>query len=67
MTWFLESKLLLNASYKIGGALVLCIGSMGQGELLWGHTSRTMGIAYMDTSQKIIKVLMSIFFCDYKC
>lgn len=50
---FLESRFLVNIRCKIGGALVVYVDPSGEGEILWGHSSRTMGVAYMNASQTI--------------
>ncbi|GLV31912.1 Taspase 1 [Carabus blaptoides fortunei] len=49
---FIESRYLRNIPDKLGGALALHVSPGGHGELLWGHSTRTMGFAYMDSTEK---------------
>lgn len=45
----------------MGGALVLHANNTnGEVSLLWGHSTGTMGIAYMKTTDKNPKVSMKI-------
>lgn len=40
----------------MGGALVLHKSKNGDGSLLWAHTTRTMSVGYMSTSDQKAKV-----------
>ncbi|KAK4883257.1 hypothetical protein RN001_006576 [Aquatica leii] len=56
---FLNSRHLRNIKLKLGGALVLHINTDGEGALLWGHSTESMSIGYMKTTDLKPKGLMS--------
>ncbi|XP_072932666.1 threonine aspartase 1 [Epargyreus clarus] len=57
---FLESPFLWDISEKLGGALTLIFNPQsGEGELLWGHTTKTMCIGYMGTDNRKPKCTIS--------
>lgn len=45
---------------KMGGALVVHVSKNGEGSLLWGHSTESMSIGYMKTSDKRPKVCLTI-------
>lgn len=52
----LESRFLDNVEPKMAGALVMNVSKNGEGSLLWGHTTESMSIGYMMTSDEKPKV-----------
>lgn len=54
---FLKSRYLRNVDLKMGGALVLHINNENrEASLLWGHSTETMGVGYMKTTDRKPKV-----------
>lgn len=54
---FLESPFLWDVPERLGGSLALRYDSQtGDGELLWGHTTKTMCVGYMSTESERPKV-----------
>ncbi|CAG4930099.1 threonine aspartase 1 [Colias croceus] len=57
---FLESPFLWDIPERLGGALALSFNpEIGEGELLWGHTTKTMCIGYMSTEIAKPKCIIS--------
>lgn len=57
---FLDSPFLWDVPERLGGTLALKFDSLtGEGELLWGHTTKTMCIGYMSTEMKRPKCIIS--------
>ncbi|XP_041979746.1 threonine aspartase 1 [Aricia agestis] len=57
---FLKSPFLWDVSERLGGTLGLVFNSdVGDGELLWGHTTKTMCIGYMSTETAKPKCVIS--------
>ncbi|KAJ8723351.1 hypothetical protein PYW08_003263 [Mythimna loreyi] len=57
---FLESPFLWDVPERLGGTLALKFDSInGEGELLWGHTTKTMCIGYMSTENDRPKCVIS--------
>ncbi|XP_047517156.1 threonine aspartase 1 [Pieris napi] len=57
---FLESPFLWDVPERLGGALSLMFNpQIGEGELLWGHTTKTMCVGYMSTQTAKPKCIMS--------
>ncbi|XP_059057206.1 threonine aspartase 1 [Achroia grisella] len=57
---FLESPFLWDVPERLGGTLALRFDSdIGEGELLWGHTTKTMCIGYMSTQNERPKCIIS--------
>ncbi|KAM3965028.1 taspase 1 [Aphomia sociella] len=57
---FLESPFLWDVPERLGGTLALRFDSqIGEGELLWGHTTKTMCIGYMSTENDRPKCIIS--------
>lgn len=51
-----ESRYLRSIKEKLGGALVLHISKKGEGSLLWGHSTESISIGYMKTTDLKPKV-----------
>jgi hypothetical protein len=48
-----DSPMLRGVTEKMGGALVLvCCPKDGCGELMWAHSTSTMGLGYMEVHAK---------------
>ncbi|KAB0802041.1 hypothetical protein PPYR_04227 [Photinus pyralis] len=56
---FLKSRHLRNIKQKLGGALVLHLTTEGEGAVLWGHSTETMSVGYMKTTDVKPKALIS--------
>ncbi|XP_028163254.1 threonine aspartase 1 [Ostrinia nubilalis] len=57
---FLNSPFLWDVSERLGGTLALRFDpAIGEGELLWGHTTKTMCIGYMSTEHERPKCIIS--------
>lgn len=56
---FLKSKHLRKISQKQGGALVLHVSRNAEISILWGHSTETMSLGYMMTSDKKPKAIIS--------
>ncbi|KAJ8968009.1 hypothetical protein NQ314_002543 [Rhamnusium bicolor] len=54
---FLNSRYLRNVKQKMGGALVLHVNLNGEVSLLWGHSTESMGVGYMKTTDEKPKVM----------
>ncbi|XP_031335006.1 threonine aspartase 1 isoform X2 [Photinus pyralis] len=54
-----ESRHLRNIKQKLGGALVLHLTTEGEGAVLWGHSTETMSVGYMKTTDVKPKALIS--------
>ncbi|CAH0752702.1 unnamed protein product [Diatraea saccharalis] len=60
---FLNSPFLWDVSERLGGTLALRFDpDNGEGELLWGHTTKTMCIGYMSTENERPKVRPDTFY-----
>lgn len=60
---FLESPFLWDVPDRLGGTLALKYDpQLGEGEVLWGHTTKTMCIGYMSTHSERPKVIC-YFYC----
>lgn len=60
---FLESKLLPRDKELYGGSLAIIFNRGSEdGELLWGHTTKSLCLGYMSTHQKTPKVLSIVLF-----
>lgn len=53
---FTESRYLSNVQQKLGGALVLHVSKTGEGAILWGHTTESMSVGYMKSTDRKAKV-----------
>lgn len=56
----IESRFLARIDEKMGGALAIHITPNGEGSLLWGHTTQSISIGYMKTTDarpKVCKIL----------
>lgn len=62
--FFLESDHLHNIDRKMGGALVIFNGANGLSEVLWAHSTSTMSIGYMKTTDKkpSVSIIILLFY-----
>ncbi|XP_068633769.1 threonine aspartase 1 [Battus philenor] len=57
---FLKSPFLWDVPERLGGSLALMFNpQLGEGELLWGHTTKTMCVGYMSTEVTKPKCVIS--------
>ncbi|KAK9696725.1 Asparaginase [Popillia japonica] len=56
---FLKSRYLSNVQQKLGGALVLHVSKTGEGAILWGHTTESMSVGYMKSTDRKAKSMIS--------
>ncbi|GJQ74419.1 hypothetical protein Trydic_g21289 [Trypoxylus dichotomus] len=56
---FLKSRYLSNVQQKLGGALVLYFSKTGEGAILWGHTTESMSVGYMRSTDQRAKSMIS--------
>lgn len=63
---FLDSPFLWDVPERLGGALALKFDPMyGEGEVLWGHTTKTMCVGYMSTVYEKPEVGCIVYYLSY--